>query len=114
MRAVGFQDALGRVEHALVERAGEALLGAERDDEMAVAPVAGPARDDAVLGQRQRLADRGADRRRIGAHSLDPLARLAGARRRDAAHGPDHRRQLPHRANARDDVAEPLRHDGGT
>ena len=40
--AVGFQRALGDVEHPTIERAGEALLGADRNDEMAAWPGARP------------------------------------------------------------------------
>ena len=112
VRSIGFEQRLGDVEHPPVEHAGETLLGAERDDEMTVAALSRPERDAAVVGERQRLADRCADGRRIGAHAVDPLARLAGARRGDPAHRPDHRGELPHRAYARDDVAEPLGHDG--
>ena len=44
VRPVNLQKPLGDVEHPPVERAGEALLGAERNDEMSVAPVARAAR----------------------------------------------------------------------
>ena len=78
---------------------------------MVITPVARSAGNADVFGERQRLADRRPDGCGIGAHAIDPFARLAGARRGDPAHGGDHRRKLPHRADARDDVAELLCHD---
>ena len=39
VRSLGFEEWLGEVEHSPVEHAGEALLGADRNDEMAVASV---------------------------------------------------------------------------
>ena len=112
MRAVRRQDAFSLIEHALVERARETLLSAERDEEMAVAPVVAPP-FGAVVGERQSLADRSADGRSIGPHPFEPFARVTRANGSDAPHSADHRRKLPHRADARDDVGEPLRHDSG-
>ena len=81
MRSVRPQEPLGDVEHSPVEHARETLLGAERDDEMAAA-VARPRRNAAVLGERERLADRRADGRRIGPYPFD---RSRASRARAAA-----------------------------
>ena len=91
-RPVGVEETLGGIEDAPVEGAGESLLGAQRNHQMATASGAGAGRSAAVIGERQGLADGGPDRRRIGADALDTFARLSRAGCGDAAHRADHRR----------------------
>src|SRR5262249_28257342 len=110
LRGAGFQMALGGVQDPLVEAAGKALLGAERDDEM---PLGTPTFAQLRLGFRsesESLTDRAADDRGIGADTGEPSACLTGPGGGAAAHRRDPRLQLMDGADPAFDFTELAAH----
>ena len=100
------------VEDMGVERADEALLGAEAQDQQpprlaAIGSGFGPAGPI----ERQSLRNRGADRLGIFADAGKPRIGLAAAHRGDTAHGRDHRGELADAVDPVLDVAQPFSHD---
>src|SRR5262249_43273261 len=110
LRGVGFQMALGGIQDPVVEAAGQALLGAEGEDDM---PLGTPTFARLRLGFRsesERFTDRAADDRGIGADAGEPSACLTGPGGGAAAHRRDHRLQLMDGADPAFDFTELAAH----
>ena len=100
--------AIRRLENALAEGAGEALLGDEQDQRQPSRTPPRRRRRRRRVGE--RAADRLADRRRVAVDRDERAARRLRARRGDAAHRVDDRAELADALDARGDVGEPAGH----
>jgi hypothetical protein len=111
LRPAAFQVALGGVENPFVEGADKALLGRKHDHNVPFGASGFARRRFGCRHERERLPDRSADRRRIGADAVEPAACFARAGSRTAPHRRDHRFELMDRADAAFDFAELAAHD---